>query len=571
MKMQALILGVAVAVFATGCGKFASQKGVSQNAVTGAPIGGGIIDDPAKDDEAMEAINPTVSALAEKYFGGDQTGPAKTRLFRLTREQLDLTTKAVLSTNVTTSVKATMPRDPLQTNYEYSDVLSFNNANFTPYSKWVEQIAKAVLAKPTSVINCASTTPSCLETQARAFITKAFRGAVTEERLATYVSFYTSSVSQVGFAQATADLVDVVMSSPLYVFREEVQTDSSGILNPAQYLQGLSYALADSPPDRVKLSSANPVQHLQSAEALKSSVDAVLSTPEAREKLLRFFAAWLEIKEADEFTISTTEYPEFTPAVAQAVVEETKKFLNFHLSKAAPSLKDLTQSTQSFVSDSIASIYGMNQGGLSGASTVALDTSKRVGLFTQPAVLASHSGPTTTRLVKRGVFFTRKVMCLEIGGVPSGIDTELPDTNGQTERQKIEAVTSTGTCVGCHTYINPFGFIQENYSAIGKWRTTDEGQPIDSRISVNFLDEGQLNTDSPVTALKTFTNSARFKQCFVRQLFRFYMGRTETPADHPLLRKMFFYFAEGDQQDILGLLKILGNSSRFAQRSEGGV
>ena len=46
---------------------------------------------------------------------------------------------------------------------------------------------------------------------------------------------------------------------------------------------------------------------------------------------------------------------------------------------------------------------------------VDLDPAQRLGIFTQPAVIASHSGPTTTRLVKRGVFFTRKVMCMPLG------------------------------------------------------------------------------------------------------------------------------------------------------------
>ena len=31
----------------------------------------------------------------------------------------------------------------------------------------------------------------------------------------------------------------------------------------------------------------------------------------------------------------------------------------------------------------------------------------------------------------------------------------------------------------------------------------------------------------------------RFKQCFVRQVFRFYTGRDETPADDSVLRQMF--------------------------------
>ena len=53
----------------------------------------------------------------------------------------------------------------------------------------------------------------------------------------------------------------------------------------------------------------------------------MLATPEARAKLLRFFLAWLEVKEPDEFTIAPSVFPEFTPAVAAAVVAETKAFL----------------------------------------------------------------------------------------------------------------------------------------------------------------------------------------------------------------------------------------------------
>ena len=52
-------------------------------------------------------------------------------------------------------------------------------------------------------------------------------------------------------------------------------------------------------------------------------------------------------------------FPEFTPALAAAMVEEAKAFLTAQLSKAAPTLKDVTQSTQSFVSDALASIYGV--------------------------------------------------------------------------------------------------------------------------------------------------------------------------------------------------------------------
>jgi len=44
--------------------------------------------------------------------------------------------------------------------------------------------------------------------------------------------------------------------------------------------------------------------------------------------------------------------------------------------------------------------------------------------------------------------------------------------------------------------INPFGFMQENYDAMGRYRTTDTGKPVDASISVDFLDEGPLTPSS---------------------------------------------------------------------------
>jgi hypothetical protein len=517
-------------------------------------------------DAAMRAANPTLFDLALKYFPDETASGGVKRLFRLTRTQLDVTTKALLPTYYMSSVVAAMPRDPLQTNYEYADNLSFNDANFTPYTTWIDQLAASVKLNPASVIDCAAmnNAPACLADQAKKFVSKAFRGVVSDATLTSYSNFFTSSVTAVGLPDATADLVNVTLTAPGYVFRDEVQT-TAGVLSAAQQLQNISYTLADAPPEAVGLSSATAATQLSTPDGLQKAIDQVLASPEARQKLMRFFISWLEVKEPEEFIIDPTTFPEFTPALAAAEVAETKAFLNKQLASAAPKLKDVTQSTQSFVSDALASIYGTKAGGTT--TPVDLDPKQRIGIFTQPGVIASHSGPTTTRLVKRGVFFVRKVLCLPLGVPPPGVNTTLPMTMGVTERQKVEGVTSGGVCQGCHAYINPFGFMQENYDAIGRWRTTDNGQPIDASMSVDFLDEGKLATNSPVEALRTLTSSMHFQQCFARQLFRFYMGRDEGVGDDPTLRQMFFGFAN-QGQDIMALLHSMAGSPTFPQRSE---
>lgn len=519
-------------------------------------------------DPAGMSKNPELAELALRYFPGAQTSPAPQRLVRLTRAQLDSTTRALLPKEFSASATVTLPRDPLQTNYEYADNLAFNAANFAPFSSWVADIAARVEASPSSVIACPASGASdaCLAEQARKFVSTAFRGTASDATLSRFAELFTQSVRAVGLGAATRELVDVTLTSPRYVFRDEVSSDASGALLPAQKLQHITYTLADASPEALGLSSATPAAYVASSELTRETVEQVLQTPAARDKLMRFFLAWLEVKEPEEFTIAESVFPEFTPAVAAAVVDETRRFLALQLEKAAPRLRDVTEASEGFVSSATAFLFSDDRKTSSGL--VAREPAQRLGIFTEPAVIASHSGPTTNRLVKRGVFFVRKVMCMPLGAPPPGLDTSVAESAGKTERERIEAVTAVAPCNGCHAAINPFGVMLENYDAIGRYRTRDESGPIDASLQVDFLDEGPLATTTPVEALRAFTRSPRFQQCFARQLFRFYNGRDETAADDPLLRQMFFDFANQDSQDIVQLLRTLASAASFSQRSE---
>jgi hypothetical protein len=561
----ALLLGCEAQIFGSDGGPPPDSSGLG-TPTAGATGGSGSFPVSGPSDDDLRAKDPELFEIAKQYFPGETATPGKKRLFRLTREQLDATTASLLPGHAEISARATLPRDPLQTNYEYSDNLGFSAANFTPLTKWVDELSALVLLAPTSVVDCSAgnNDQACLEQGARSFVERAFRGIVSESQLARFASFYSASASEVGIEQASADLVNVTLTSPGYLFRDEVLTDSTGKLLPAQLLQNLSYTLADAPPEAVGLKvPGKDVETLADAD-VASAVQSVLATDAARRKLLRFFTTWLEVKEPQDFDISPLVFPEFTPEVAQAVVQDTQNFLEKQLSLAIPRLRDVTEATSAFASGSTTFLYGAG----TGTGELALDPTQRLGIFSQPAVIASHSGPTTTRLVKRGVFFTRKVMCLPLGVPPADVNTTLPENTEGTERERIESVTTPARCAGCHNFINPFGFMQESYDAIGRYRTQDNGKPVDTSISVDFLDEGQLTATSAVEALRGFTRSLRFQQCFTRQLFRFYQGRDEVAGDDPLLRQLFFEFAQNDSQDIVQMLKSLASSSLFHARQE---
>ena len=522
---------------------------------------------PRGEDQRLIEADAALYAMARAYFPAEAGELPPRRIFRLTRDQIDRSVAALLPRHAVRSVKEAMPRDPLQTNYEYADLIGLNAANWGPLAGWIGEIAKAVAKDPAGVIDCAGRDDAaCLEREARRLVARAFRGTASADKVDRLAAFFLAGVKAGGLGPATAELVEVVLNSPDFLFRKEVDVEADGTLVAAQRLETLAYTLADAPPEKLGLEPAASGRSGKTGAEVGALVDKVLATPDARAKLARFFRAWLEIKEPADFTISKETFPEFGPELAAAMLAETDRFLAAALARPAPSLKDITQSTKAFVSKPLEAVYAAKAADASGAKPIEVDGAQRLGIFSQPAVIASHSGPTGTRLVKRGTFWVRKVMCMEMEPPPPGIDKAQYGEAKTTERARIEQITAKKACIGCHKKIDPFGFMQESWDALGRWRALDNGHPVDTSIEIDFLDEEPVATAGPVEALRVLTGSVMLKQCFIRQMFRFYMGRNEEPGDDPLLRRMLFAFAERDEQDILKALKVMAADERLVRR-----
>ena len=44
-------------------------------------------------------------------------------------------------------------------------------------------------------------------------------------------------------------------------------------------------------------------------------------------------------------------------------------------------------------------------------------------------------------------------------------------------------MTNQTACAGCHKAIDPLGFFQESYDALGRFRTKENGHPVDSTVA----------------------------------------------------------------------------------------
>ena len=153
----------------------------------------------------------------------------------------------------------------------------------------------------------------------------------------------------------------------------------------------------------------------------------------------------------------------------------------FMAPNATGRMDQLFTSNKSFADETLAKLYGIPGVTGSALAPVTLDPKQRSGLFTQLTFLTMHGD-------SEGSFPTRQRRRDRCGGssateIDLPPDVVVPDVKppspGVTTRQRFEE-HSKNPCAGCHQLLDPLGFAFENYDGIGRYRTTDNGQPVDA-------------------------------------------------------------------------------------------
>jgi len=200
-------------------------------------------------------------------------------------------------------------------------------------------------------------------------------------------------------------------------------------------------------------------------------------------------------------------------------------------------IKDFYTSSVGFVSAPLAPLYGITGDFSSDTPTrVDLDPTRRSGLLTQPGFLSSYIHGEDPDIIHRGVFIAQRILCVELPP-PSPLATPLPELEpNMTNRERVEKLTGVGTCgEGCHSdMINPFGYAFENYDAIGKYRTTDHGKPVDAASSGTL--DGELKTFSNGVELSHLLADAKqTHDCYAQKMMTYLHGRLVTQEEKPMI------------------------------------
>src|SRR6185369_7603817 len=120
-----------------------------------------------------------------------------------------------------------------------------------------------------------------------------------------------------------------------------------------------------------------------------------------------------------------------------------------------------------------------------GPTKVTLDPAVRAGVLTQASVLTGLSKADSSSPVLRGKFVRERLLCGRLSPPPNDVKLMLPDpAPGITTRARYEAHLQVDECSGCHRQMDPIGFGFEGFDAIGRARTEDEGEAVDTSGSI---------------------------------------------------------------------------------------
>lgn len=515
---------------------------------------------------------------AKSSFVCRSTSPVltKPRLWRLTGEQLNDTIADLLGDSAR-SVTGELFKAPGQD--------GFLNAASTLHVRDTEAAQLRVLAKRLGGETVADArrlaaifeTSNCTVAKladagcGRQFVAefgkRAFRRPLESAEVDAYLALY-----QLGNARGPTIGVQVVieamLQSPKFLYRFELGTGTGRArLTPHELASALSYTVTGSMPD-AELMRAADRNELTTTAQLEAQARRLLATEKGRTAATEFYRQLLEYEELGAREKDATLFPEY--AASRADLAEELRLLVADVMFGADSdgtLRTLLTASHTFANARIGKLYGETVTG-SGWQRIATNPEQRAGILTLPGLMSHLAALERTSPVNRGRFVQERFFCAHIPDPPPDADTSVPELKpGSTRRQQLEQKTAPPTCSACHALMNGIGFGLENLDAIGRFRATENGLPIDASGEVKGTADSDGAFVGPRALAERLADSQQVKECLTRQAFRYAVGRLEGEGDGCSLATVHDRFtASGDDLRELIVSFVLTETFTHRQR-----
>ena len=418
----------------------------------------------------------------------------------------------------------------------------------------------------TRIFSCRPTRASEEEGCARKILgtvaRRAYRRPVTAADVDALLPFYRSARADRPFDGAVQAALERVLVDPEFLFR--VERDPENVAPGAAYrisdlalASRLSFFLWSSVPDDELLQAAEKGR-LKEPAAFEQQVRRMIADERSKTLVTNFAAQWLFLRNVKLARPDSFSFPDWDDDLRASLVSETEQFLDYQIRADRP-VAELLSADYSFLNERLAKHYGIP--GVYGSHFRRVefpDDARRGGLLGHGSILLVTSFANRTSPVLRGKWLLENFLNYSPPPPPPDVPDLPPAAKGaqaRTVRERVEQHRANPVCAACHNVMDPLGFALENYDAIGRYRATDDGRPIDASgmtpDGVKF--EG-------LAGLRGVMESRRedFVSTAAEKLLVYALGRGVEYYDQPAIRKIVRDAAPGDYKwssIIVGITK----------------
>lgn len=370
---------------------------------------------------------------------------------------------------------------------------------------------------------------------------RAYRRPVGDADLERVLPFYHDARRESDFDAGIEAALSAVLVSREFLFR--VERDPAGVGPRTAYRVGdlelasrLSFFLWSSIPDDELLDVAARGE-LHKPEVLSRQARRMLADPRSRSLVTNFAGQWLHLRNLDSVTPDGRLFPDFDDNLRQAMRRETELLFE-EVVREDRSVLDLLKSDHTWLNERLAKHYGIPHVYGPRFRRVTLEPgSHRGGLLRHGSIMTVTSYATRTSPVIRGKWVLENLL----GTPPPPPLPDVPALDDNTVsaalpvRERLTKHRANAACASCHNLIDPAGFALENFDAVGRWRTLEEGKPVDAS---GGLPDGSRFTGVGGLEEALLKRPEVFVGTLTEKLLTFALGRGVEYYDGPAVRKI---------------------------------
>jgi Protein of unknown function (DUF1592)/Protein of unknown function (DUF1588)/Protein of unknown function (DUF1587)/Protein of unknown function (DUF1585)/Protein of unknown function (DUF1595) len=374
--------------------------------------------------------------------------------------------------------------------------------------------------------------------------TKAFRRPARDADIKVMSDFYRGARERGGgFDSGIEAVIQRLLTDPDFIYRAEIEPASVAPgttyrISDLELASRLSFFLWSSIPDLelINLATANK---LHQPAVLKQQVDRMIADPRSQALVRNFTGQWLNVRGVAASEPAVNLFPDFDSTLRDAFRREVELFFASVIQENR-GVDDLLTADYTFLNERLAKHYGIP--GVYGPQfrrvQLGPDQQMRRGLLGKGALLTITSDAARTSPVKRGKWFLQTFFGVSPPDPPPGVEVKLDQKTGEapkTMRERLVQHSTSPTCASCHKMFEPMGLAMENFDAVGQWRMTEVGIPIDS--AAIFNDGTRIDG---INGLRDIAVRKRemFVEVVAENLLTYAIGRGLDYNDMPLVRSL---------------------------------